>query len=122
VLVVDDNPINLKVTSGLVERAGYAVATARTGREALAVFAEGEFDLVLMDCHMPEMDGFEATRTLRASPGKGAQVPVIAVTASTMPEDVEACLAAGMDAVLAKPVSRERLQEALATGARRPVR
>jgi signal transduction histidine kinase/CheY-like chemotaxis protein len=118
VLVVDDNPINLKVACSLVERAGYAVETACTGREALEVFARGQFDVVLMDCHMPEMDGFEATRRLRASPGKGAQVPIFALTASTLPEDVAACEAAGMDGCLAKPVSMERLVETLSRGRR----
>jgi signal transduction histidine kinase/CheY-like chemotaxis protein len=119
VLVVDDNPINLKVARSLVERAGYTVETATTGREALQVFGAGGFELVLMDCHMPEMDGFEATRRIRALPGRGAEVPIFALTASTLPEDVEACHAAGMDGCLAKPVSMERLVETLQRGARR---
>jgi signal transduction histidine kinase/CheY-like chemotaxis protein len=122
VLVVDDNPINLKVASSLVEKLGYSCATAVNGREAFERVQQEPFDLVLMDCHMPEMDGFQATRHIRALPGPVAQLPVLALTASTMPEDREACRAAGMNELLAKPLSRERLGEALArflSGARK---
>lgn len=113
VLVVDDNAINLKVASSLVEKVGYSCTTATNGLEAVECARRELFDLVLMDCHMPELDGFEATRRIRLLDGY-RQVPVIAVTASAMPEDREACRRAGMNEVLVKPLTRERLAETLA--------
>ncbi len=114
VLVVDDNAINLRVTSSLVEKAGYASATAVHGAQAVELAGAGGLVAVLMDCHMPVMDGFEATRRIRALGGLAAQVPIVALTASAAPEDVEACLRAGMNAVLAKPLSLRELRLALA--------
>jgi hypothetical protein len=105
VLVVDDNAINLKVASALVQRAGYAVVTANSAAEALSLLEGHRFLAVLMDCHMPGIDGYEATRRIRRRPGAGAALPVIALTASTLPEDIKACRAAGMDAYLPKPTS-----------------
>jgi signal transduction histidine kinase/CheY-like chemotaxis protein len=120
VLVVDDNAINLKVAAALVQKAGYQFATATNGLEALALFEREPFDLVLMDCHMPELDGFEATRRLRALDGPRASTPVVALTASAMPEDREACRRAGMNELLAKPISCAKLEEVLARLIRRP--
>jgi CheY-like chemotaxis protein len=88
---------------------------AHDGAEALQAFArEPPFDLVLMDCHMPNMDGFEATRRIRAMPGSSAKTKVVALTASAMREELEHCHAAGMDAVLTKPLTLSALQQVLA--------
>jgi CheY-like chemotaxis protein len=105
VLVVDDNPVNLRVARGLVERLGYVVETATNGREALEKVRAGDYLLVLMDCHMPELDGYAATRAVRALVDHRARLPIIALTASVLPEDVAACEAAGMNECLAKPVT-----------------
>ena len=112
VLVVDDNPVNLLVARGLVEKAGYSVEVARNGREAVDAVGREEFALVLMDCQMPEMDGLEATRRIRASAHRSS-TPIVALTASGLPEELAACLAAGMDDCLVKPVSASMLQRAL---------
>jgi signal transduction histidine kinase/CheY-like chemotaxis protein len=113
VLVVDDNPVNLRVARGLVERLGYAVETATNGREALEKVKTGEYLLVLMDCHMPELDGFGATRAVRALEDHRARLPIVALTASVLPEDLAACEAAGMNECLAKPVTLATLGAAL---------
>ncbi|MEW6433177.1 MAG: ATP-binding protein [Myxococcota bacterium] len=115
VLVVDDNPVNLAVAAGLVARAGFAADTATNGREAVELAARTAYALVLMDVHMPEMDGFEATTRLRALPGAQGEVPVVALTAAALPEDREACLAAGMNDVLTKPVTWAALRALLGT-------
>ena len=85
------------------------------GREALDAHAQGAFDLILMDCHMPEMDGFEATREIRAREGasKAKRMPIVALTANAMAQDREACLKAGMDDHLSKPFSMATLQDML---------
>ncbi|MFZ5442747.1 MAG: ATP-binding protein [Myxococcota bacterium] len=113
VLVVDDNPVNLTVARALVERAGFGVVTATNGEEALAAVSHQSFAAVLMDCHMPVMDGFEATRRIRALPGDERTVPIYALTASAMPEELEACRQSGMDDCLIKPVSLEALRSRL---------
>ncbi len=113
VLVVDDNPINLRVASSLVEKAGFISVGATSGREALELMSAGDVALVLMDCHMPEMDGFEATERIRRLPS-GLQLPIVALTASATPDDVEACRRAGMNEVLAKPIHLDTLREVLA--------
>jgi len=113
VLVVDDNPINLRVACGLVEKAGYRTLTARDGAEALAAVQREPVGLVLMDCHMPVMDGFEATEKIRSLDGDVALVPIIALTASAMPEELERCRQAGMNDCLIKPVTFEQLNRTL---------
>jgi signal transduction histidine kinase/CheY-like chemotaxis protein len=112
-LVVDDNPINLRVARGMVERLGYPVDTASNGLEALEKVRGGDYLFVLMDCHMPELDGYQATLAVRALGTPQARVKVLALTASVLPEDVAACTAAGMDGCLAKPLNLPALRSAL---------
>jgi CheY-like chemotaxis protein len=105
VLLVEDNEVNQRVSALMLERAGCAVDVAGNGFEALAAYENADYRLVFMDCQMPHMDGFEATRRLREDERRsGAHVPVIALTANAMPGDPERCLAAGMDDYLSKPM------------------
>ncbi len=107
VLVVDNNVINQKVAAGLLSNLGCRVDLAANGREALAAMSRTRYALVLMDCHMPEMDGFAATAEIRRREGRGRRTPIIAMTASAMPADRELCLRAGMDEYLVKPLRAE---------------
>ncbi len=104
VLVVEDNAANLKVAVRMVERLGYRADVAGNGTEAVRVLGQLQYDAVLMDCQMPEMDGYEATRAIRRSEPDGRHTPIIAMTASAMTGDRERCLAAGMDDYIPKPV------------------
>jgi two-component system sensor histidine kinase/response regulator len=113
VLLVEDNEINQEVAKGLLEEAGVAVELAGNGHEALDKVAAQRFDLILMDMHMPVMDGLEATRRLRAS-AQGRDVPILAMTANAFAEDRQRCLDAGMNDHLAKPVDPSRLFAVLA--------
>ncbi|PKO87875.1 MAG: hypothetical protein CVU18_09145 [Betaproteobacteria bacterium HGW-Betaproteobacteria-12] len=115
VLLVEDNAINRKVAEALLDRLHCRCTSTVNGAEALARLADEEFDVILMDCQMPVMDGFEATRRLRAGDAgaRATTLPVIAMTANAMQGDRELCLAAGMDDYLAKPVSRDALAAAL---------
>jgi PAS domain S-box-containing protein len=114
VLLAEDNPVNQKLAVSILHKQGHAVVVAGNGREALAALGRGEFDLVLMDVQMPEMDGLEATKQLRAwERGTGRHVPVIAMTAYAMKGDRERCLQAGMDGYLAKPVRTAELLQAI---------
>ncbi|MEP7014694.1 MAG: ATP-binding protein [Verrucomicrobiota bacterium] len=114
VLVVDDNPVNQTVAAGFLTRLGYRIATANNGLEAIESAQAERFDAILMDVQMPEMDGFAATRRLRHLEDKqGHRTPVIAMTAHAGPEDRARCLAAGMDDYIAKPISKQQLQEVL---------
>jgi CheY-like chemotaxis protein len=110
VLLVEDNVINRKVAAALLGQVGCEVTVACSGQEALGLFAPGRFDLVLMDCHMPGMDGFETTARLRQLPG-GERLPIIALTASVMADERERCRAAGMDDHLAKPAGLRELAQ-----------
>jgi PAS domain S-box-containing protein len=116
VLLVEDNLVNQKVAAALLKKLGCQLEIAGNGAEALNQLAARHFDVVLMDCQMPVMDGFEATRRLRAGEiGETMRrVPIIAMTANAMQGDREACLASGMDDYLAKPVSNAALKAALA--------
>lgn len=110
VLVVDDHPVNREVARVMLEAFGCEVAEAIDGVEAVAAAGAEAFDLVLMDVRMPRMDGLEATRALRAG---GLTTPIVAMTADAMPEDVARCLASGMDAHMAKPISQTGLLRVL---------
>jgi signal transduction histidine kinase/DNA-binding response OmpR family regulator len=109
VLVVDDVAANRLVARAMLTSAGHHVTLVEDGSAALTAVQAEEFDLVLMDLQMPVMDGLEATRRIRQLPAPRNRVPVVAVTASVLPEQVEACQAAGMDAHLSKPIDRESL-------------
>lgn len=109
VLVVDDHPVNREVARIMVQAFGCEVVEACDGHEAVDAAATHELDLVLMDVRMPRMDGLEATRRIRVLPGAHGAVPVVAMTADAMPEDVVRCLDAGMNAHLPKPVSQASL-------------
>jgi len=111
VLVVEDNKVNQRVAQGILERVGHRVDVASNGIEAVAAVRNKTFDLVLMDMQMPEMDGLEATRAIRALPGERRRVPIIGLTANAMAEDRLRCLEAGMDDHMAKPIERPRLVE-----------
>jgi two-component system sensor histidine kinase/response regulator len=114
ILLVEDNLINQQVALGILQIQGYTVTVVNNGKEALDAHAQGAFDLVLMDCHMPEMDGFEATREIRVRERTmGKRVPIVALTANAMAQDREACLKAGMDDHLSKPFSMLTLQNML---------
>ncbi|NEQ43551.1 MAG: response regulator [Leptolyngbya sp. SIOISBB] len=108
VLLVEDNEINQELFIALLTRAGAITTLAQNGQEAYDSFQQATFDVVLMDCQMPLMDGFEATHLIRALP-EGKQVPIIAMTASAMVGDRQTCLAAGMNDYLSKPMLKEDL-------------
>jgi CheY-like chemotaxis protein len=113
VLLVEDNGINQKVALLMLRGLGYEADLASNGREAMIAVASQRYDLVLMDCQMPEIDGFEATRQIRSSAALGAQIPIVAMTANAFAEDREACLKSGMNDYLAKPVRLPELSTKL---------
>jgi CheY-like chemotaxis protein len=114
VLVVEDQPLNREVAIGMLASMGLEVETAHHGQQALDIIQSRSFDAVLMDCEMPVMDGFSATRALRAREQAGVRIPIIALTADVTSAGRAACLAAGMDDHLAKPFRREALHGILA--------
>jgi CheY-like chemotaxis protein len=114
VLLAEDNKVNQRVAQRFLERLGHTVVVASDGREAVDVWQQERFDLVLMDIQMPEMDGFEAVAAIReAEQVRGGRTPVIALTAHAMSGDRERCLAAGMDGYLTKPVKLAQLVAAI---------
>ena len=116
VLVAEDNVINQRYALGVLEKEGYSAVVVGTGREALAAMERESFDLVLMDVQMPDMDGFEATSSIRARERfTGTRTPILAVTAHAMNGDRDKCLAAGMDAYVSKPIRKSELMAAIAS-------
>ncbi len=114
VLLAEDSPFNQKLAVALLEKRGHRVVVAKHGREAVAAVEQDEFDVILMDVQMPEMDGLEATRAIRQSEESTEKhVPIIAMTAHAMKGDRERCLESGMDAYVAKPVRAKDLFEAI---------
>jgi CheY-like chemotaxis protein len=114
ILLVEDNPVNQMVAQRMLEKAGHRVVVAENGRQALNRLSIEPVDLVLMDLQMPEMDGLEATRTIRSQEaGTNRRLPILAVTADAVGGDRERCLAAGMDAYLTKPVQSTALLQAI---------
>ncbi len=113
VLVAEDNEINRRVIVGMLKRIGCQATFAADGREALRLVQGRDFSLVLMDCQMPVMDGFEASRAIRELGGDYARLPIVALTANVLPADREACLEAGMNDFLPKPVKLDLLRSAV---------
>jgi signal transduction histidine kinase/ActR/RegA family two-component response regulator len=113
VLVAEDNPFNQKVAQYILEKIGVRVDMVANGREAVQMLENFEYDLVFMDCQMPEVDGYEATGRIRRMDSRAARTPIIAMTAHAMAGDRERCTAAGMDDYLSKPVRAELVTEML---------
>jgi hypothetical protein len=110
ILLAEDNAVNQKVAVRLLEKLDYRVEVVADGRAALAAWQTGGFDLILMDCQMPEMDGYEATRAIRGLEEGKRHIPIVALTAHAMKGDEEKCRAAGMDDYLTKPIDRNQLE------------
>jgi len=114
ILVAEDNSVNQKLAAAMLGKIGHEVKLANNGREAVAEWSAGEFDLIFMDVQMPVMDGFAATQEIRRQEvSKQMRIPIIAMTANAMDGDRELCLAAGMDDYVAKPISRRIVTEAI---------
>lgn len=113
ILLVEDNSVNQMVAMSQLESLGYSCHAVANGIEAIEALTRSEYAVVLMDCQMPEMDGFEATRRIRQLPGPRSSVPIIALTANAMGGDREKCMVAGMDDYLTKPIDLGRLGEVL---------
>lgn len=113
VLIVDDVPQNRLLLGIICDQLGYQHEPAENGYEAVEAVVSGRFDIVLMDILMPRMDGMSATRAIRALPGPVSEVPIVAVTTAAAPGEVLRYLSCGMNEVVAKPVERARLAEAM---------
>jgi CheY-like chemotaxis protein len=113
VLLVDDTQVNRRLASKMLEKLGVIVDMAVNGREAVAKAESQRYALILMDCQMPEMDGYEATARIRAHEGTVRHTPIVAMTASALPEDRKRCLDAGMDDYISKPVRHDTLRKAV---------
>jgi len=114
ILLAEDNAVNQRLASRLLEKRGHSVVVAGNGREALDALEKESFDLVFMDVQMPVMDGFEATAAIRKKEGAGGiRLPIVALTAHAMKGDREKCFAGGMDGYLTKPIRPQELDELL---------
>lgn len=113
VLLVEDNAVNRTIATRLCERLGCDVDHAENGVEALAAVRRGSYDLVFMDIHMPEMDGYDTTREIRALDGPGHHTPIVALTANALTGDRERCLAVGMDDYISKPAHPHEIERAI---------
>ncbi len=113
IMVVEDNQVNRLVLEGILRKLGYGFISAVNGREAVEMLKTTDVDLILMDCQMPVMDGYEATRVIRASGRTSAQLPIVAVTANSNPGDRETCIECGMNDFLAKPYTQRDISNAL---------
>jgi len=110
---VDDNLINRKVALGVLKRLGFKADIATDGFEAVTAFSEGKYDLILMDCMMPGMDGYQATKKIRKLEMGMTHIPIIAMTANAMKGDRERCIQSGMDDYVPKPVKAPILEAAM---------
>ena len=113
VLLAEDTPVNQLVARAMLEKSGWTVEIVENGQQALNALARDTFDVVILDCQMPVLDGFSAARAIRDMPLPASAVPILAMTASALPEDRKRCLDAGMDEYLTKPISRAALDLAL---------
>jgi CheY-like chemotaxis protein len=120
ILVADDAEFNREVAVGVLELFGHRCSTVDSGAQAVWAMQQGQYDLVLMDIEMPEMDGLEATRLIRQIPGPSGRTPIIAMTAHVLQGTEDRCRQAGMNACLTKPVQPDELNEALQGFARHP--
>ena len=111
ILLAEDNLVNQKTTTKILQRAGCEVDTAENGTIAVQKMRRSAYDLVIMDCQMPIMDGYEATAEIRNMDEPAGLIPIIAVTANAMGKDKQKCLASGMNAYLTKPIERQELIE-----------
>lgn len=113
ILLAEDDLINQRVASQILNRAGYQLEIVNNGRAALEAYQTSHYDVILMDCHMPEMDGFETTAAIRALENPGCHTPIIAMTADAMKDDMDRCLQSGMDDYLSKPIRTSIFLETL---------
>jgi CheY-like chemotaxis protein len=111
ILVAEDNSVNQKVVVKQLMSLGYQAEVVNNGQEAVDRLKEHEYDVVLMDCQMPIMDGYRATQEIRSFEGERKRTTIIAITANAMPEDRQRCMDAGMDDYMSKPASREDLRK-----------
>ena len=121
VLLVDDNSVNRLVGAQILRSLNCRVHLAGSGADALEILGQESFDLVFMDCQMPEMDGFEVTKRIRRLPDKRSRLPIVAMTAAALTGDRERCLDAGMDDYITKPIDPDRLAN-LRNTVRTPIR
>jgi CheY-like chemotaxis protein len=122
VLLAEDNIVNQKLTTVLLRKQGVEVAVAGNGREAVEAAISGDYALLLMDCQMPELDGYQASQAIRQIEVEtGRHIPIVAITANAMDGDRNRCLAAGMDDYLSKPINVQHLKAVLDQWIKRPV-
>jgi two-component system, sensor histidine kinase and response regulator len=113
VLIAEDNAINQRVVAIMLSRLGYSTDVASEGAAVLEMLQKQHYDVVLMDCQMPGMDGYEATKAIRALPSEVSKIPIIAVTANALPGQRERCLSIGMNDYISKPIQIELLASTL---------